>query len=155
MLQLGIDFLENLRSVRDNREEYTFNPQGIIGCNKKNKRKATGENWSDLKNNEYIQETTNYPTNLLEYQYDKLKVHSTQKPVALMEYLIRTYTNEGELVLDFTCGSGSTLVACENTGRKGIGIDNGFCKKDQTINNIHIKDLSWVTITKMRLDGEL
>ena len=51
------------------------------------------------------------------------KVHPTQKPVALMEYLIKTYTNEGETVLDFTTGSGSTGVACANIGRKFIGIE--------------------------------
>ena len=50
-------------------------------------------------------------------------LHPTQKPVALMEYLIRTYTNEGETVLDFTMGSGTTGVACANTGRKFIGIE--------------------------------
>jgi DNA modification methylase len=50
-------------------------------------------------------------------------LHPTQKPVALMEYLIKTYTNENELVLDFTMGSGSTLVACQNTNRNGIGIE--------------------------------
>ena len=50
-------------------------------------------------------------------------LHPTQKPVALMEYLIRTYTNEGETVLDFTMGSGTTGVACVNTGRKFIGIE--------------------------------
>jgi site-specific DNA-methyltransferase (adenine-specific) len=49
--------------------------------------------------------------------------HPTQKPVALMEYLIRTYTNEGDTVLDFTMGSGTTGVACINTGRKFIGIE--------------------------------
>ena len=49
--------------------------------------------------------------------------HPTQKPVALMEYLIRTYTNEGETVLDFTMGSGTTGVACGNTGRNFIGIE--------------------------------
>ena len=49
--------------------------------------------------------------------------HPTQKPVLLMEYLIKTYTNEGDIVLDFTMGSGSTLVACENVGRRGIGIE--------------------------------
>jgi DNA modification methylase len=56
------------------------------------------------------------------------KVHPTQKPVALMEYLIRTYTNEGETVLDFTMGSGTTGVACVNTARKFIGIelDQGY-----------------------------
>jgi site-specific DNA-methyltransferase (adenine-specific) len=50
-------------------------------------------------------------------------VHPTQKPVALMEYLIRTYTNEGETVLDFTMGSGTTGVACKNLGRDFIGIE--------------------------------
>lgn len=50
-------------------------------------------------------------------------VHPTQKPVALMEYLIKTYTNEGETVLDFTMGSGTTGVACVNTGRNFIGIE--------------------------------
>ena len=49
--------------------------------------------------------------------------HSTQKPILLMEYLIKTYTNEGETVLDFTMGSGSTLVACDNLNRNGIGIE--------------------------------
>ena len=51
------------------------------------------------------------------------KLHSTQKPVLLMEYLIKTYTNEGETVLDFTMGSGSTGVACKNTNRNFIGIE--------------------------------
>jgi site-specific DNA-methyltransferase (adenine-specific) len=49
--------------------------------------------------------------------------HPTQKPVALMEYLIRTYTNEGDIVLDFTMGSGTTGIACVNTGRNFIGIE--------------------------------
>lgn len=50
-------------------------------------------------------------------------LHPTQKPIALMEYLIKTYTKEGETVLDFTMGSGSTMVACQNTNRNGIGIE--------------------------------
>lgn len=50
-------------------------------------------------------------------------LHPTQKPVALLEYLIKTYTQEGETVLDFTMGSGSTMIACLNTNRKGIGIE--------------------------------
>ena len=52
-----------------------------------------------------------------------MNVHPTQKPVALMEYLVKTYTNEGETVLDFTVGSGSTGVACVNTNRNLIGIE--------------------------------
>ena len=51
------------------------------------------------------------------------KLHSTQKPIALMEYLVKTYTNENETVLDFTMGSGTTGVACTNTNRKFIGIE--------------------------------
>ncbi|MBO7282173.1 MAG: site-specific DNA-methyltransferase [Alistipes sp.] len=50
-------------------------------------------------------------------------IHAAQKPVALLEYLIRTYTNEGDLVIDFAMGSGSTAVACRNTGRQFIGIE--------------------------------
>lgn len=64
------------------------------------------------------------PTTLIEF--DKVRkgsLHPTQKPVDLLEYLIKTYTNENELVLDFTMGSGSTGVACANTGRKFIGIE--------------------------------
>ena len=55
-------------------------------------------------------------------QYQK-KYHPTQKPVDFLEYLIKTYTNEGDLVLDFTMGSGSTGVACLNTNRRFIGIE--------------------------------
>lgn len=64
-----------------------------------------------------------YPLTVLEFPRDKSKVHPTQKPVALMEYLIRTYTNEGMTVLDNCMGSGTTGVACVNTSRKFIGIE--------------------------------
>lgn len=64
-----------------------------------------------------------YPKNILRYTRGVSQVHPTQKPVALLEYLIKTYTNEGETVLDFTMGSGSTGVACVNTGRNFIGIE--------------------------------
>jgi DNA modification methylase len=69
-----------------------------------------------------------YPNNVLEiktvFNRSKEKVaHSTQKPVELMEYLIKTYTNENELILDFTCGSGTTLLAARNLKRKCIGIE--------------------------------
>jgi len=71
----------------------------------------------------YMQEFTNYPRQVLEYGNASKTVHPTQKPVALMEYLIKTYTNAGETVLDFTMGSGTTGVACKNTGREFIGIE--------------------------------
>ncbi|MEG1502554.1 MAG: site-specific DNA-methyltransferase, partial [Synergistaceae bacterium] len=64
-------------------------------------------------------------TNILEFSNasQKDKVHPTQKPVALLEYLIRTYTKKNETVLDFTMGSGSTGVACKNTNRSFYGIE--------------------------------
>ena len=74
--------------------------------------------------------TERYPTQILRFKTDRQKsaLHPTQKPVDLLEYLIRTYTNEGETVLDFTMGSGSTGVACVNTNRNFIGIelDEGY-----------------------------
>ena len=73
--------------------------------------------------NEYVQQWTNYPTQLLEFPYDKAKLHPTQKPVALLEYLIKTYTNEGETVLDNTMGYGNTGEACMKTNRNFIGIE--------------------------------
>lgn len=74
--------------------------------------------------------TERYPRSVLVFPSDKQtsKLHPTQKPVALMEYLIRTYTNEGMTVLDNCMGSGTTGVACVNTGRSFIGIemDQGY-----------------------------
>jgi site-specific DNA-methyltransferase (adenine-specific) len=84
---------------------------------------STSENYkippSKNKNNTY------YPKNLINISNasNKGKVHPTQKPVALMEYLIKTYTHEGETVLDFTMGSGTTGLACLNTNRSFIGIE--------------------------------
>ena len=74
-----------------------------------------------------VNDGTRYPTNLIEFGLGDFtygsKVHPTQKPVALMEYLIRTYTNPGDTVLDNCMGSGTTGVACVNTGRNFIGIE--------------------------------
>lgn len=69
--------------------------------------------------------TERYPRSVLRFKTDKQLscLHATQKPVALLEYLIRTYTDEGDTVLDFAMGSGSTAVACRNTGRRFAGIE--------------------------------
>lgn len=69
--------------------------------------------------------TERYPRNVLLFKWDKQKLalHPNQKPVPLLEYLIKTYTNEGDVVLDFTMGSGSTGVACKNLNRSFIGIE--------------------------------
>ena len=79
-------------------------------------------------NNHIFKETTTinegkrYPKRILKFKRET-GLHPTQKPVALLEYLIKTYTNEGDLVLDFTMGSGSTGVACFNTNRNFMGIE--------------------------------
>lgn len=72
---------------------------------------------------ELLQEFTNYPTSVLNISSEPKPIHPTQKPVALFEYLIKTYTNEGDLVLDNCMGSGTTAVACRNTKRKWVGIE--------------------------------
>ena len=67
-----------------------------------------------------------HPTSIISIPKGHIKgkfYHPTEKPVALLEWLIKTFTNEGDMVLDFTMGSGSTMVACVNTGRRGIGIE--------------------------------
>jgi len=81
-------------------------------------------NMSSSRNDEY------YPVSIIEYSNAGRGEHPTQKPVALFEYLIRTYTNEGDTVLDNCAGSGTTGVACLNTGRKCVLIekDHEYCK---------------------------
>ena len=83
---------------------------------------------SPIKKKDYIAKYTGYPDTILRFANEAKQEHPTQKPVDLLEYLIKTYTNEGETVLDFTMGSGTTGVACINTGRNFIGIelDKGY-----------------------------
>lgn len=78
-----------------------------------------------------------YPIDVLVFGRDKNKVHPTQKPVALLEYLIKTYTNPGKTVLDNCMGSGSTGVACVNTGRNFIGIEKNDGYFDIAKERIH------------------
>ena len=104
-----------------------YNPQGIIEINKKQTRKRDKEttiyNNMGLKDGEYTQKFSNYPTQIIKTEKKEKTVHPTQKPVALFEYLIKTYTNAGETVLDNCMGSGTTGVACKNLNRNFIGIE--------------------------------
>ena len=105
----------------------TYNPQGLIECDrviKNNEAKggSMGHMSSVKKRGEYRQKYTNYPNDRLNFKNEK-GLHESQKPVALMEYLLKTYTNEGETVLDFTMGSGTTGLACKNLNRKFIGVE--------------------------------
>lgn len=101
-----------------------YNPQGVIRIEKliKNK-KVTSEIFHSKTSKDYISKGYNYPKSIIQFSKDKKTAHPTQKPVALLEYLIKTYTNEGELVLDNCMGSGSTGVACINTNRNFIGME--------------------------------
>ncbi|MBB5066157.1 site-specific DNA-methyltransferase [Granulicella mallensis] len=102
-----------------------YNPQKEYGHKtyKTGRRKGS----SNYRPFDRVTETVNvdgsrYPKTVLEFKQDK-GLHPTQKPLDLCEYLIRTYTNAGDTVLDCTMGSGTTIVAALNTGRKGIGIE--------------------------------
>jgi len=116
----------------------TYNPQGLIPkiVKKKNSKKRIGKMLNQLhhlgpnnkltSDTEYVQKFTNYPKELVEFNIVSKKEttkHETQKPVELLEYLIKTYSNKGEVVLDNAMGSGSTGIACINTNRKFIGIE--------------------------------
>ena len=106
---------------------HTLNHQGLVKLKKTKIQKARTKHREDsfysYNANEYVQEFENYPKDVLYFDKDKQKLHPTQKPVALMEYLIKTYTNEGDTVLDFTMGSGTTGVACKSLNRNFIGIE--------------------------------
>lgn len=111
----------------DRKSTGTYNAQGVIPCDivREDKVSHSSDNYGKRGGVKYKQSFTNWPRDVLEIKSEGNTVHPTQKPVALMEYLIKTYTNEDEKVLDFTMGSGTTGVACVNTGRHFIGIELG------------------------------
>ena len=130
----GTGFLNAKKQpLRDNeqisvfyKKQPNYNPQ-MVGNDKrvvrrKNKPQPTDNYGFSMQPTESVY-FGRYPTNTLLFKRDAEKKHPTQKPVALMEYLIKTYTNKGETVLDFTMGSGSTGVAAKNLNRKFIGIE--------------------------------
>lgn len=113
------------------RQQPTYNPQ-MTECEPHQRNHSRGKQENSPTNRCYgkfgkaedIITNLKYPKSILSVPREhKDLYHPTQKPVALLEYLIKTYTNEGETVLDCTMGSGSTLVACVNTNRRGIGIE--------------------------------
>jgi site-specific DNA-methyltransferase (adenine-specific) len=105
-----------------------YYPQGTIVGNFKTARpaklKSNGEVYGNKPGKDYEQSTIgNYPKSIIQFSGEHKPIHPTQKPVALIEYLVKTYTNEGDTVLDNCMGSGTTGVACKNLGRKFIGIE--------------------------------
>ena len=106
----------------------TYNPQFGVGTpydgNARVGKAQQTENYGKYEAKRDGSNGKRYPKQVLDFNVvGKGGIHSTQKPVALMEYLIHTYTNEGETVLDFTMGSGTTGVACKNLDRSFIGIE--------------------------------
>lgn len=107
----------------------TYNPQKTFGHIRKTavaeRFRLQSENYGKQFGITSYDSTERFPRSVIKFSTDKqvLRLHPTQKPVALMEYLIRTYTNEGDTVLDNTMGSGTTGVACVNMGRSFIGIE--------------------------------
>jgi site-specific DNA-methyltransferase (adenine-specific) len=115
------------RITNGKRTPIKYNPQGFI---EKIEEKINSSDYegtfgssSVKKGKEFKTTGTGYPKCLILFPKEKDKYHPTQKPVDLLEYLINTYTNENELILDFTCGSGTTLLASRNLKRKCIGIE--------------------------------
>lgn len=105
-----------------------YQPQGLVRLDKPVIKRKKFSNKDSVYNSstltkEHKIEFTNYPNNVLYYNKDSKCIHPTQKPVDLLEYLIKTYTIEGDTVLDNCFGSGSTGVACANTKRRFIGIE--------------------------------
>lgn len=100
-------------------------PQGLVQTGRKVKRTSRGGFQGERPNQveEYVSTHTNFPHTVLSVPSEGKTVHPTQKPVALMDYLIRTYTNEGDTVLDNCMGSGTTGVAARQAGRRFIGIE--------------------------------
>jgi site-specific DNA-methyltransferase (adenine-specific) len=117
----------------------TYNPQNLIKIEVPilRKGKDNGTNYGKSDKDSY-RNVTGYPRDVLEFSSEGKTIHPTQKPVALFEYLIKTYTNENDLVLDNCMGSGTSAVAAINTRRNFIGFEldeNYFNIAVQRINN--------------------
>ena len=123
--------------------KHNYYPQGLKDYNKLRDRGHSSETTMQNYNNVWMQEKTGYPNNLLHFPLEKDKIHPTAKPVALIEYLIKTYTNEGETVLDNCMGSGTTAIACLNTNRNYIGfeLDEEYYNKSINRIELHNKEL--------------
>lgn len=101
-----------------------YNPQMRTGFKPyKTKTGKQSTNYGKFKQIDIISNGERYPIDIIKFNRDKIRLHPTQKPVALLEYLIKTYTNENDIVLDNCMGSGGTTVACINTNRQYIGME--------------------------------
>ena len=113
------------KTTKNSKNRMTYNPQGTKPCNKKMKGKTgNSEHRKGRKTQkDYVQTTTNYPRSILKFKNEGKVKHPTQKPLKLIEYLIKTFSNHNEIVLDNCMGSGTTAIACINTERQYIGYE--------------------------------
>ena len=111
--------------VKDASNAMVYNPQMTTGKPYKSISGAPSTNYDMkwFKQQRTVNQGTRYPRDIQRFPHDKEKLHPTQKPVPLLEYLIKTYTQMGGVVLDNCMGSGSTGVACVNTDRNFIGME--------------------------------
>jgi site-specific DNA-methyltransferase (adenine-specific) len=131
------------RSNQGKRAASTYNPQFTIGKPYVKKRRAGHHtahyDWTG-EDHETVNTGTRYPVDVLHFSNRNHKsLHPTQKPIELLTWLVLTYTNPGELVLDPFSGSGTTLVTCQQNGRRAIGIE---------------QDSNYIEVTKQRIDVE-
>ena len=107
-------------------DKKTYNPQKTKGIPYKKPSNTPNHNciYGNVKD-EYRENKTGdrYPTSIIKFKREQHTVHKTQKPLGLYEWLIKTYSNEKELVMDFCMGSGTGYIACKNTNRQFIGIE--------------------------------
>lgn len=139
----------------------TYNPQKVKGKPCHTKGKALNQNTDDILNNanynnyKVVETEGDMKCPVSVWHFKKVHpskaIHPTQKPLELCRYAIKTYSNEGDLVLDFCCGSGSIPLAAKLENRRYIGIDNGVCEKK----NSDYFGKSWAEIARDRVKSEL
>lgn len=134
----------------------TYNPQKTTGHDRKvstaqHKRNSEKTLNYGEHNLQTYDSTERYPISVLEFSTDKQKcsLHPTQKPLDLCKYIIRTYSNKGDLILDNCCGSGTIPLAAKLEGRNYVGMDNGMCEKK---NNKYF-GWCWADLSRERIEN--
>jgi site-specific DNA-methyltransferase (adenine-specific) len=130
------------KTAENAKNKMVYNPQGTIPCNKimKGKTGTTEHRGNRKTQNDYVQTTSNYPRSILTFNNEGKTQHPTQKPLELIKYLINTFSNENNVVVDSCLGSGTTAVACIETNRHFIGYE--VEKKYFDIANDRIKSVT-------------
>lgn len=139
------------------RPHMNYFPVGTT-CKQKEIRRGTKlskygiHRWNKLSNTTFTSNGSNYPKNYIVFDSvsNKTRMHPTQKPVKLMQYMIDTYCKPGSKVLDFTCGSGPTIKASISAKCDVLGIDNGVCEKEGEYNLV-----PWIDVITQKIDDKI